>query len=87
MAANLDKTNVIPFGKYFNPGNKICHGLEVNWTNGFKLIDLEIDNKIDQLRQNFDKAYVRAENIISDWKARKLPINDRIAISKCLIAS
>ena len=30
LAANLDKTNVIPFGKFYNPGNKICPDLEVN---------------------------------------------------------
>ena len=37
--------------------------------------------------QNFDKVYVKAQNIISDWKSRKLPINGRITISKCLIVS
>ena len=37
--------------------------------------------------QNFDKAHTKAQNIISDWKAQKLPINERITISKCLIIS
>ena len=27
LATNLDKTNVIPFGKFFNPGYKTCHDL------------------------------------------------------------
>ena len=39
------------------------------------------------MRQNFDKAHIKAQNIISDWKAHKLPINGRITISKCLIIS
>ena len=37
--------------------------------------------------QNFNKAHIKAQNIISDRKARKLPINGRITISKCLIIS
>ena len=45
LAANLGKTNVIPFEKFFNSGNKICHNLEVNWTDNFKLLGIERDNK------------------------------------------
>ena len=85
LAANLDKTN--PFGKFFNPGNKICHDLEVNWTDSFKLLGLDIDNKLELMGQNFIKAHVKAQNIISDWKACKLPINGRIMVSKCLMIS
>ena len=36
---------------------------------------------------NFEKAHTKAQNIISNWKARKLPINGRVTISKCLIVS
>ena len=87
LAANLDKINVIPFGKFYNPGNKICHDLELNWTDNFKLLGLEIDNKLEKLGVNYDKAHVKAQNIISNWKARKLPINGRITISKRLNVS
>ena len=87
LAANLDKTNVIPFGKFFNPGNKIRHDLVVNWTDNFKLLGIEIDNKLELLGQNFDEAHTKAQNVIYNWKACKLPINGRITISKCLIIS
>ena len=53
----------------------------------FKLLGLDIDNKLEKLGSNYDKAHVKAQNIISNWKARKLPINERITISKCLIIS
>ena len=72
LAVNLDETNIIPFGEYFNPENKICHELEVNWTDCFKLLGLEIDNKLELMGQHFDKAHVKAQNIISDWKSRNL---------------
>ena len=39
------------------------------------------------MNTNFDKAYVKAQNIISNWKAWKLPINGRIIISKSLVVS
>ena len=87
LAANLEKTNVIPIGKFFNPGKKICHELEVNWTDSFKLLGLEIDNKLELMGQNFDKEHIKAQNIIFDWKECKLPINGIITISKHLIIS
>merc|ERR1711872_156388 len=87
LAANLDKTNVIPYGKFFNPGQKICPDLDVKWVDNFKLLGIEIDNKLEKLNINFDKALAKAQNIISNWKARKLPINGRIIISKSLIIS
>ena len=87
LAANLDKTNVIPYGKFFNPGQKICPDLDVKWVDNFKLLGFKIDNKLQQLNINFDKALAKAQNIISNWKARKLPINGRIIISKSLVVS
>ena len=48
---------------------------------------IDIDNKLECLGQNFKKAHTKAQNIISNWKARKLPINGRITISECLIIS
>ena len=53
LAANFDKTNVIPFGKFFNPGNKICPDLEVNWTDNFKLLGMDIDNTLERFGLNF----------------------------------
>ena len=88
LAANLDKTNVIPYGKFFDPGCKICPDLDVKWVDNFKLLGIEIDNKLEKLNINFEKALLaKAQNIITNWKARKLPINGRIIISKSLIVS
>ena len=53
--------------------------MEVNWTDNFKLISIEIDNKLALMGQNFDKAHTKAQNM--------LPINGRITISKYLIIS
>ena len=72
---------------FFNPGCKIYPDLDVKWVDNFKLLGIEIDNKLQNLNINFKKAYVKAQSINSNWKARKLPINGRIIISKSLIVS
>ena len=87
LAANLDKTNVITYGNFFDPGCKICPYLDVNWVDNFKLLGIKIDNKLEKLNINFEKALAKAQNIITNWKARKLPINGRIIISKSLNVS
>ena len=87
LVANLDKTNVIPYGTFFNPGCKICPDLDIKCVDNIKLLGIEIYNKLENLNINFDKAYVKAQNIISNWKACKLPINGRIMISKSLVVS
>ena len=59
LAANLDKTNVIPYGKFFNPGNKICPDLDVKWVDNFKFFGFKIDNKLENLNINFVKAILK----------------------------
>ena len=61
--------------------------MEVNWTDNFKLLGIEIDNKLELIGQNYDITHTKTQNIILNWKARKLPINGRITISKCPIIS
>ena len=61
LAANLEQTNVIPYGMFFNPGNKICPDLDVKWVENFKLLGIEIDNKLENLNINFEKAYIKAK--------------------------
>ena len=48
---------------------------------------IEIDNKLQKQNINFEKALAKAQYIISNWKARKSPINGRIIISKSLVVS
>ena len=48
---------------------------------------IEIDNKLEKLNINFEKALAKAQNIKSNWKARKLPTNGMIIISESLIIS
>ena len=87
LSANLDKTKVIPIGPITNPKTKMCPDIPLEWTDKFTLLGIEIDNQLLQLDLNFDRIFLKTETIISDWKARKLPIEGRIAISKALLIS
>ena len=53
LGANIDKTMVIPIGKFFNPGITICPELPLKWKANFTLLGLNIDNKLNKLQENF----------------------------------
>ena len=53
----------------------------------FTLLGIDIDNKLKQIDSNFDKLHGKTKSLINDWKARNLPIQCRINISKCLLVS
>ena len=85
LHANLDKTKVIPFGDNFNIKDKIGNHLPLEWEKEFTLLGIEIDNRLEQLDHNFDRVHSKILSLINDWRARQLPIEGRISISKCLL--
>ena len=87
LGANLDKTKVIPFGKFFDPKTTICDDIPLVWEATLTLLGLEIDNKFKNLKTNFDRVHLQTATLINDWKNCYLPIEGRIAISKCLLVS
>ena len=87
LSANLDKTNVIPIGKLFNPKTKICPDLEMEWDNNFKLLGFIIDNNLQNIDENFECFHARTLSIINDWKSPRLRLEGRISISKSLLVS
>jgi hypothetical protein len=87
LSANLDKTKVIPIGAHFNPKVRICADLNMEWDNKFKLLGFNIDNKLKDIDGNFNAAHARTLSLINDWRSRRLPLEGRISISKCLLIS
>ena len=87
LGTNIDKTMVVPIGKFFNPGTKICPELPLKWKSDFTLLGLNIDNKLNEMQENFERVHIRTCTLINDWKSRRLPIEGRIAISKFLLVS
>ena len=46
LQANIDKTHVIPIGLITDPAEILCPDLGLNWTSSFKLLGLEIGNRL-----------------------------------------
>ena len=53
LLANLDKTKVIPFSKFFDLKEKIGKNLPLDWDDNFTLLGIDIDNRLKNLDQNF----------------------------------
>ena len=66
LGANLDKTKVIPFGKFFDPNNTICNKIPLKWKNSFTLLGVDIDNKLENLKTNFYRVNLQTTTIIND---------------------
>ena len=84
---NLDKTKVIPFGNICNTKDILCKEIPLEWEDSFTLLGLDIDNKLEKLYQIFLKIHSKTLSLIKDWKARRIPIEGTINISKCLLVS
>ena len=87
LSANLDKTKVIPIGMHLNPKARICTDLDMEWDDNFKLLGFNIGNNLKNIDENFDLAHTKTLSLINDWRSRKLPLEGRISISKCLLIS
>ena len=81
------KTKVIPFGNNFNIKDKIGNHLPLEWEKEFILLGLEINNRLEKLDCNFDRVHSKTLSLINDWRARRLPIEGCINISKCILVS
>ena len=53
----------------------------------FTLLGIEVDNRLEDLDCNFDRVHSKTQCLINDWRARKIPIEGRIDISKYLLVS
>ena len=59
LKCNLDKTFVIPVGN-FAKGN-MCQDLNLKWMDSFTVLGITIDNRLQELQQNFHRIYDKVE--------------------------
>ena len=87
LAANIDKTHVIPVGPIDDPSIILCPELKLNWTSSFCLLGFVIDNKLENLHLNAEKRLLKVQSLIVTWERRNLTTSGRVHIAKALLLS
>ena len=86
LRCNFEKTNLMLVGG----ADRLRENLQdigYNITDRIKLLGFDIDNNLEDLTQNFDKAIVKIRNIISFWERFRLSVPGRINIAKTFLYS
>ena len=87
LAANLDKTHVIPVGPIDDPSIELCADLKLHWTSSFCLLGFSIYNKLENLHINAEKKLLKVQSLIVTWERRNLTTSGRVHIAKSLLLS
>ena len=87
LACNIDKTSVIPIGKNSDKNDILCKDLKMVWDNTFTILGFDIDNKLENLDKNFEKAKEKIRALIRKWKPYHLSLRGRITIAKTKLIS
>ena len=87
LACNIDKTQVIPIGKNSDKNDTICKELNMVWEDTFTILGFEIDNKLQKLDINFEKAKAKIQALIRKWKPYHLSLRGRLTITKTKLIS
>ena len=87
LACNIDKTSVIPIGKQSDKTDQICKDLKMVWEDTFTILGFQIDNKLEKLDTNFDRAKEKIKALIRKWKPYHLSLRGRITIAKTKLIS
>jgi Reverse transcriptase (RNA-dependent DNA polymerase) len=83
LQCNFDKSFLIPIGP--EPDEPWLMDCGFNITNNFKLLGVQIDNKLTKLDSNFEKCYEKICGIIRYWERFNLSLAGRITVSKTFL--
>ena len=85
LKCNLDKTFVVPVGNFRKAD--MCSDLDLQRVDEFKVLGIVIDNKLKNLKKNFDSIYDKVEKKIGLWASYGLTFKGRITVAKSLLLS
>ena len=81
------QTKVVPIGGNFDIQNKICPEINLEWVTSFTILGLTVDQKLENLSENFTRIHTKCKTIINSWKEKNLTIQGRITIANTLLLS
>ena len=85
LHCNIDKTNVIPIGGNFDPNDTLCDHLGLQWTDSFTILGFDVDNKLENLGNNFKKIHEKVRKMASNWSKYSLNIRGKITVAKSIL--
>ena len=62
--------------------DKLCPKLALRWENKFTLLGFQIDNRLKDLNDMYDKCFKKVHKIIRRWAKYRLSLKGRITITK-----
>ena len=86
LQCNVGKTRVIPIGNH-DMTKDICKDTDLKWHKDFVLLGFQIDNKLENLKDNIKIIHDRVKKLINTWKRYGLTVHGRITIAKTMLLS
>ena len=85
LQCNLEKTSVIPIGGNYDINNKLFPELALSWENKFTFLGFQIDNRIKDLNDHYEKCFKKVHEIGRRWVRYRLSIKGHITIAKTFL--
>ena len=76
---------MIPSGGNYDIDDKLCSELALSWENGFTLLGFQIDNRLMEQNENYEKCFKKVHKISRRWARYRLSLKDSITIAKTFL--
>ncbi len=87
LRTNVEKTTLMRIGDLHSQLDPRIRELGFSMVEEMRLLGFDIDNRVVNLGQNFDKCITKMRRIVANWSRFRLSFPGRIAISKALLLS
>ena len=77
----------LKFIMVFDVKDILCPNLGLTWEDRFTILGFEIDSKLKDLKDNFDRINKRVLGLILKWQCYQLTTDGKITIAKSLLLS
>ena len=87
LKIQLEKTQVVVFGRIPDGNYKLCPDIALTWEQSFKLLGINFDPTLQNMKNNYEEKIREIEKEINNWKHRFLTPLGRLVVVKTLLLS
>ena len=81
----MEKTSVIPISGNYDINDKRCPELALSWEDKFTLLGFKIDNRLNHLKDNYEKCFKKVHEICRHWARYRLSCKGSITTAKAFL--